>query len=136
MFRLRGVSSPNLGFDLSFLHNGTKQYINFLTKKIFILHFGFWQKEPKRASGGSHKDNKFYILNRTKYNLKNFNILQFCILYFMGTKHPVIFRRSYKIQIIISNEKKVEHEFFLNQNKSFNIKIGLYIYIYIYIYIP
>jgi hypothetical protein len=51
---------------------------------MVILYFGFWSQEAKKALRGSHEDNKLYVLNRIKYNFRNFNILHSII----PTKHP------------------------------------------------
>jgi hypothetical protein len=45
----------------------------FFGKKVVILHFEFWHQEtkkPKRASSGSHEDNKFFILDEIKHDPK------------------------------------------------------------------
>jgi len=50
---------------------------------MVILYFEFWlqePKKPKRASKRPNEGNKFYILDKTKYNLETFGILYFTVL--------------------------------------------------------
>jgi len=66
------------------LQNKTKHYAKFLAKRwlFSILDFGLksLKKNPKRASSGSHEGNKFYILDGTKHDPENFDILYSTIL--------------------------------------------------------
>ena len=58
-----------------------KHHAKILVKIIVILYFNFWpqkaKKKPKKGSKGHNKSNKFCILDETKYNSENFNILYF-----------------------------------------------------------
>jgi len=62
--------------------------MQFFYKKMTILYFGFWlqegKKKPKRASRDPKEDNKFYIWDGTKHNLKIFGILYFIILKYLA----------------------------------------------------
>jgi hypothetical protein len=63
------------------LHNRTKHHVGFC-KKVWlfsILDFGLkrQKKKTKRASRDPHEGNKFYILDETEHNPKNFGIFVF-----------------------------------------------------------
>jgi len=47
---------------------------------FFILNFDFKSKKTKKALKSHNKNNKFYILDKTKHNYKIFGILYFIII--------------------------------------------------------